>query len=273
MPNIARTPTARIEGDGAGRLHESPAIEADSRVRRGRSEFHLMFSDLAKAKRNWQLASFGLLGLTIVLAVGLVTLATQSRITPYVVQVDRFGRAQALAPAERIEPADQRVVVAQLASFIRDIRTVLAEPAAQADLVRRAYAFVDQGAALFLSQYYASPDNDPRLLGKELTRLVEVTSVLSVPTASRAEKSSTWKVSWTETSFPKATAGMPVETAWEGYLTTRTAPPATAERVTMNPLGIYVTSINWTQISKRLPQSAPPDSASTTPASDTGAVP
>jgi type IV secretion system protein VirB5 len=231
-----------------------------------------MFSDLARGKRNWQLTTFGLLGLTTLLAIGLVTLATQSRITPYVVEVDRLGRAQAIAPANRIEPADQRVAVAQLASFIRDIRTVLPDATAQADLVRRAYAFVDQGAATFLSQYYASPENDPRLLGKELTRLVEVTSILPVPTASKAQSSVTWKVSWTETSFAKATGGMPAEAAWEGYLTTRTVPPATVERVTLNPLGLYVTSINWTQISTRSRPAAGPDTVAAPAASPGGAV-
>ena len=249
---------ARAESRSAGPEKRS----VDERVVRGRAEFQSMFSDLAKGKRNWQLACFGLLGVTMVLAVGLVTLATESRITPYVVEVDRLGRAQAFGPAERLEPTDQRVIVAELASFIRDIRTVLPDAVAQADLVRRAYAFVDQDAALFLSQYYASPENDPRVLGKELTRLVEITSVLPVPGASATRKSTTWKVSWTETSYSKATGGTPVEAAWEGYLTTRTVPPTTAERVTLNPLGLYVTSINWTQISKQVSRAGTADSAS-----------
>ena len=263
---------------GSSSAHQEPASltdnrsEIDGRVLRGRAEFHAMFSDLARGKRNWQLACFGLLGLTIALSIGLVTLATQSRITPYVVEVDRLGRAQAIGPADRIEPADQRVTVAQLAGFIRDIRTVLPDPAAQADLVRRAYAFVDQGAATFLSQYYASPENDPRVLGNELTRLVEISSILPVPTASTAQGSATWKLSWTETSFAKASGGMPIETAWEGYLTTRTVPPATVERVTLNPLGLYVTSINWTQISTRPKSVAGPDTAAVPAASTGGTV-
>jgi type IV secretion system protein VirB5 len=261
-----------LQRDGNTRSDGGPFSDQGPLAQRGRAEFLSMFSDLAKGKRNWQLVSFGLLGLTIILAIGLVTLATQSRITPYVVEVDRLGRAQAIAPADRIESADPRVTVAQLAAFIRDIRTVLPDPAAQADLVRRAYAFVDQGVALFLSQYYASPENDPRVLGKELTRLVEVTSILPVPTASKTHGSATWKVTWTETSFPKASGGMPVEAAWEGYVTTRTVPPTSVERVTLNPLGLYVTSINWTQISTRSKQSTGPDSVSAPAAATGGAL-
>ena len=272
MRYLVRDPS---RGASDERLHGQPAPGPentkglDDRVLRGRGEFHAMFADLARGKRNWQLTAFGLLGLTIVLAIGLVTLATQSRITPYVVEVDRLGRAQAIAPADRIQPADQRVTTAQLASFLRDIRTVLPDPAAQADLVRRAYAFVDQGAATFLSQYYSSPENDPRVLGNELTRLVEISSILPVPTAPTAQGSATWKVSWTETSFAKASGGLPIETAWEGYVTTRTVPPATVERVTINPLGLYVTSINWTQISTRPKTLAGPDTAAV-PAASTG---
>ena len=211
-----------------------------------------MFGDLAKGKRNWQLAFFGLLGVTGVLAFGLVTLATQSRITPYVVEVDRLGRAQAFGPAERLRATDQRVVTSQLAGFVRDIRTVLGEPASQADLVRRAYAFADQGAAAFLNQYFAAPANDPRTLGKEMTRLVEVTSVLPVPGPSSAGEGTptAWKVSWLETTLPRGASATPTVAAWEGYFSTRVASPSTTERITANPLGLYVTSINWTQLAQ-----------------------
>jgi type IV secretion system protein VirB5 len=214
---------------------------------RGRVEFAGAFADLAKGKRNWQLAGFGLLGIALVLALGVVQLATQSRITPYVVEVDRLGRAQAFGPAEPLKATDQRVIVAQLASFIRDIRMVVADPVAQAELVRRAYAFVDQQAAGILDTYFAAPANDPRILGHDITRLVEVTSVLRVP------GSSTWKVSWTETAIPRVAGGPPTVTAWEGYLTTRTVPPATTERITLNPLGLYIISLTWTQLGPRVP--------------------
>ena len=224
----------------------------DSRVLRGRSEFDSVFSDLAKGKRNWQLAFFGLLGVTGVLSAGFVTLATQARITPYVVEVDRLGRAQAFGPAERLKSTDQRVITSQLASFVRDIRTVLGESAAQGDLVRRAYAFADQGAAAFLNQYFAASANDPRILGKEMTRLVEVTSILPVPgPASGGQGTPTaWKVSWMETTLPKGAIGSPTVAAWEGYFSTRTIAPTTSERITTNPLGLYVTSINWTQLAQ-----------------------
>jgi type IV secretion system protein VirB5 len=260
----------RAAKNGGGRAPHADAVTASAAVAagdpsylRGRTEFNSVFADLAKGKRNWQLAAFGAIAVAGVLAAGLVTLATQSRITPYVVEVDRLGRAQAFGPAERLKASDERVITSQLAGFIRDIRSVVADPAAQADLVRRAYAYVDQDAAPFLNTHFTAPANDPRLLGRELTRLVEVTSVLPLPAGPGPTR--TWKVSWTETSIPRATGGQPTTTAWEAYLTTRVVPPATSERITLNPLGLYVTSINWTQLAGRIADSVATGASASSP--------
>lgn len=236
---------------------------------RGRREFESVFTDVAKAKRNWQLVAVGATAVALVLAVSLGVTATQSRIVPYVVEVDQLGRAQAFGAAERLRAPDQRVITSQLAGFVRDLRTVLVDPAGQADLVRRAYAFVDRDAAGFLNAYFTAPANDPRLLGRELSRLVEVTGVLPVPTGTPTTPAqggsagpATWKVSWTETTYPRAATGLARRTAWEGYFATRLVPPSTADRIVANPLGLYVTAINWTQIGDGVDVAAPSAAAS-----------
>lgn len=261
LPSLGRH---RAQQNGTPPVHTTGAGSAgrgsvDARVLRGRAEFDSVFGDLAKGKRNWQLAFFGLLGVSGVMASGLVALATQSRITPYVVEVDRLGRAQAFGPAERLRTTDERVVTSQLAAFVRDLRTVAADQAVQADLVQRAYVFADQGAATFLNTYFASPANDPRRLAKTMTRLAEVTSVLPLPGRTGTDGlPSAWKVSWVETTMPRTDGGAPTVSAWEGYFGTRVVPPTTAERLTANPLGLYVTSVTWTQIATRAGQVAAP---------------
>src|SRR5690349_15885453 len=76
-----------LEGTGL------PAVEPS--YIRGRAEFNSVFADLARGKRNWQLMAFGALSVAGVLAAGLVVVAAQSRVAPYVVEVDKLGRAQA----------------------------------------------------------------------------------------------------------------------------------------------------------------------------------
>jgi type IV secretion system protein VirB5 len=252
---------------------------------RGRAEFESLFGALARGKRNWQLVAFGSLGVSALLAGGLVTLATRSRITPYVVEVDRLGHAQSFGPAEQLRLTDRRVVSSQIATFVHDLRTIVGDQAAQSDLVRRAYAFADQGAANFLNTYFADASNDPRLLGRDQTRLVEVTGILPVPGASMpgaphaadvhapsqgaTALPATWKVSWIETVIPRSLGGSSEVSAWEGYVTTRLVPPRDAERIALNPLGLYVTSVTWTRLTVK---AGPPNGAGAESPDAAGAV-
>lgn len=234
---------------------ENPWVEA---IARGRAEFAGAFGDLAKAKRNWQLAAFGALGLAGIMGLGFYTLATQAHITPYVVQVDRLGRAQAFGPAERTSLADQRVVVGEVATWVHNIRTVSADPLSQKDMVENAYAFVDANVATFLQSYFTDPTRDPRTLASEFSRVVQVTSVLPLPGAVgrggkvAANAPVTWKVAWTETDYPRG-GGTPLAAGWEGYIATRVVPPKSEDHIQLNPLGLYVSSVNWTQVTPRQP--------------------
>lgn len=257
MPTSAQTGdalTTAPPNDGAPASSPSRTGTADNgyveSYLRGRAEFESRFGDLAKGKRNWQLMAYGAIGVLGISVVGNVVQGTQSHIEPYVVFVDDLGSKMALGPVEALTRTDQRVVIRDLTAFIRDIRTVLADPVAQAELVQRSYAFVDRNAAGFLNEYFANPEHDPRLLSVDMTRLVNVTSVLPVPGAPPGRE--TWKITWTETAIPRTSGGLSTMTAWEGYLSTRIVPPRTADaRMAINPLGVFITSINWTQLAAR----------------------
>jgi type IV secretory pathway TrbF-like protein len=121
-------------------------------------------------------------------------------------------------------------------------------------MMKRGYAFVEQssGAAGNLNTYFADARNDPRILGQTLTREVHVTSTLRVPNSSGTAgptSAGTWKIRWTETDLPLQAGVLTHTTAWEGYVTIRFHVPATPEGVQNNPLGLFITSITWTEIS------------------------
>src|SRR5271163_16662 len=74
--------------------------------------------------KNWRLMAFGCLTLSIGLAVGLVWQSVQSRVTPYVVEVDKLGEVQAVAPAiQSYQPTDAQIAW-YLAHFIMDVRSL-----------------------------------------------------------------------------------------------------------------------------------------------------
>lgn len=228
----------------SARLAVPATVEtADNRFLAARNEFSNAFGDLARGKRNWQLVAFALCGLLGIVMTGYVRLAGSARVVPYVVEVDRLGTVVAVGSADEMKIPDQRLVAAQLAQFIRSIRTVLpaAAAAAEAEILRRGYAFAGPEAAGFLNAYFANPTNDPRALGARLTRDVDVTAVLRIP------RSNVWRLEWSETT--QTTDAPPERSAWEGYVTVKLVAPATAEVVEENPLGVYVTSLNWTRLS------------------------
>jgi type IV secretory pathway TrbF-like protein len=227
------------------------AVETgDGRILAARHEFVNAFGDLARGKRNWQIVAFSLLALLGATLTTLAKLSLASRVVPYVIEVDKLGQITSVGPADVLRVPSPGLVSSQLAGFVRDVRTVLPAQAAKAqvDLMTRAYSFVDQSspAAGNLNTYFADPKNDPRILGQTLTREVRVTSVLPVPGGN--DSGSTWKLRWTETEISLQTGVAPHTTAWEGYLTVKFRAPTTVPAVQMNPLGLFVSTLNWTEI-------------------------
>src|SRR3546814_4692725 len=70
--------------------------------------------------KNWRLMAFGGLGLTIGLSSALVWQSMQSRVVPYVVEVDKLGQAQAVTPAD----ADYRPRSAEHTSELQSLMRI-----------------------------------------------------------------------------------------------------------------------------------------------------
>jgi type IV secretory pathway TrbF-like protein len=78
--------------------------------------------------KNWRLMSFGSLGLAIAMAGGLIWQSMQSRITPYVVEVDKLGEVQAVGPASQSYRPTDAEFAWYLARFITDVRSLSSDP-------------------------------------------------------------------------------------------------------------------------------------------------
>ena len=72
--------------------------------------------------RSWRLAFFGALGLSTCLTAGIIWQGARGSIIPWVVQVDKLGEAQAVAPADvGYTPSDPQVAF-HLARFVEQVR-------------------------------------------------------------------------------------------------------------------------------------------------------
>jgi type IV secretion system protein TrbF len=239
-------------------------------VENARREFTSAFGDLAKGKRNWQVISFVLSTVLALQGFAMVRLASSAHAIPYLVQVDRFGTVASVGAAEPMRDPDAPLVASQLADFIRSVRTILPSIAssAQADVLRRAYAFTAPQTAAFLNSYFGDASRDPRLLGQRLTRDVQITGALRLPDGDATRKtavsrSQTWRLQWIETDRPTVPGDSARVAAWEGYVTLQIIPPRTADVIQVNPLGLRITSITWTRVAGR-PLPGPLDSLNST---------
>jgi len=186
--------------------------------------------------RNWRLMSFGSLGLAVVLGGAMIWQSTQSRVTPYVVQVDKFGEAQAVAPAfQNYKPSDGEIAW-YLARFIGDVRSLSSDPVVARKNWLEAYDYATNHGAAFLNQF--ARDHDPFKAIGERTASVQVTSVVRV-------SDNSFQVKWTEQIYDHD--ALSATERWTGILSVITKPPATAETLRKNPLGLYVNAIDWSR--------------------------
>jgi type IV secretion system protein TrbF len=186
--------------------------------------------------RNWRLLSFGCLGLVGGLSLQLAVLSTTSRVTPYVVEVERGGAIRAVAPAvESYEPSDAQIA-AELARFIEHVRGVSIDPVVVKQSWLKAYDYATDRAAQTLNDY--ARENDPFAKIGQRSVSVEITSVV------RASPTS-FQLRWREKAFENGSlAGTQ---SFTGVLTIVSKPPRDAATLRANPLGIYINAINWSR--------------------------
>lgn len=186
--------------------------------------------------KNWRLAFFGALALSSGLTAGLVWQSARGHIVPWVVQVDRLGEAQAIAPAEGgYRPTDPQVAF-HLARFIEQVRSIPADPVIVRQNWLRAYDFTTDRGALALNDYAHA--NDPFANVGRVQVAVDVSSVI------RASPDS-FRVAWTERRYQDGS--LAVTERWSAILTVVVQPPRTPDALRKNPLGVFVNALNWSK--------------------------
>jgi type IV secretion system protein TrbF len=157
-------------------------------------------------------------------------------VTPWVVQVDRLGQAQAVAPADSsYQPTDPQIAF-HLARFIEDVRGLPADGIVLRQDWLRAYDFTTDRGAAALNDYART--NDPFANLGKLQISVEVSSVIRASPAS-------FRVAWIQRAYENGS--LSATERWTAILTVVIDTPRDADRLRKNPLGVYVNAINWSK--------------------------
>ena len=194
-----------------------------------------MGSSLAHA-RTWRTAAFCSLALSAAMAAGVVALALRPAAVPFVIEASETGEARLVGPAiSAYVPSDAQLAW-HLARFVEMTRGLPSDPIVVRQNWLRAYDWATQGGAQVLNAMAAA--DDP--FGKVGKRTIAV-EVLSVVRASP----DSFQLRWRESTYAAGTL-IDVE-RFTGVAMIVIDPPASPERLSKNPLGLYVHSFNWSR--------------------------
>jgi len=231
--------------NGAGAAHAAPTgseaasatREADSPYLAARREWNERYGDYISQARNWRTAAILALFIASILAGGTIWLAAQTKLVPYVVEVDKLGSAIAVSRADRAYAPDQRIVRAQVAQWIVDARSVSSDPIAERAALTRTYSMIATTAKPYLDDWYGK--HSPFQVAARDTVSATVDAVLP-------QSDTTYQVQWSEEQ--RGLDGSRATTShWEADVTVGVNPPSDEATILHNPMGIYITQLSWTQ--------------------------
>jgi type IV secretion system protein VirB5 len=193
------------------------------------------YGSLSQQARAYRLAVLVLAFGYVVMGAGVVRMALEladTRVVPYVVQVDSHGYVVPVGAFERAAPVDPRVVMASLARWIRALRTVTGEQHAQKALIEETFAFIGakSTAAQKVNEWFAqhSPFDGSG-------RHVEVDIVRVAPLQSGTE----FSIEWTEEATD-AQGEHPEKSLYSAVVMVARSPTQKLADIIRNPLGVFV---------------------------------
>lgn len=226
------TPPVAAAADVVKQTAHNPYLEA-------RREWNERYGDYVQQAHNWRAMALISGAVALVGVIGVAYVGARSKVVPYVVEVDKLGEVAAVARADRAAGVDQRVIKAYLARFVADWRTVTVDRQAQKGAIDRVYAMLPTGSLAVgkLDDYFKA--HNPFLLASHESVAVAVTNLL--PISDR-----TWQAEWQEVTRDdrgsvQSTVRMKVS------IMVGITPPTEERQILINPLGVYITDLNWSQ--------------------------
>jgi len=205
----------------------------------GRTEAAERYGYLSKNAAAWRRISLVLLLCCTACVFAVIYTANKVTVVPYIVQVDQHGYQVAIEPV-KASKVDQRLIISAVARYIWSLKTVFTDQEAQLYLMNYVYNSTPATTAAEIKyQDYYRINNPMDAMATRTSVHAVVNSVLSL-----SEK--TWQAEWTEDSFQD---GRKLWTRhYRGIFETAINPPKNMDEILLNPLGIYVTDFNFSEI-------------------------
>lgn len=186
--------------------------------------------------RNWRLMAFACAGLAAIALGAFIYSELDTHIATYVVPVDRYGRPGRIELADRVYAPGPAETAYFVADFVQLVRAKSTDPVVLRQNWTKAYGFVSAEAQAALTRHAQERDPFTRLGHQAVA--VEIVSVLP-------RSPTSYQVQWRETTYEDGTPGLPMQ--WTGLFTVVVRQPRNEEQLRANPLGILITSFQWSR--------------------------
>ena len=171
-----------------------------------------------------------------------VVLATTAKFVPVYVHDNAQGQVTYVGPVDGESGPTQSAVRAQLADWIANAREVSSDPMATRERQRRVAALVLNGspAQAFLKSFYQQ--NDPLTLGFQRRVAVAVNFVAPIGASTRE-----YEAEWTEDA--RGVDGRQIGSLrrFHARFTITLARPTDEAAIYANPLGLFITDLDWVE--------------------------
>lgn len=201
-----------------------------------RREWDERYGDLLSKTATWQKVAISSMVVAALSVGGIAYIGSQSKIQPFVVQMDKLGAPIAIArPVAAGQEINDRIMISQVGSWIWNARSVLSDMEGQRVLIDRVYAMVSADSGAFLNEYYK--ENTPFSTDGHTVK-VNINNVLKV-------SDSTYEVTWTESKVMPGRAA--VNSQWKASLQIGVDPKISEKPAVAiyNPLGVFVKNFTW----------------------------
>lgn len=202
----------------------------------GRAEWNDRYMNMAKAVKNWQIASLIISIIAIIQLILIITLSTQSKIRPYIVETHE-GIPYNIKPVVGVSDKDQRIINYAINQFVINAKTIISDTKGLRKLLDDVYAYSADETMGYLKDYYEH--NNPFDVANKYS--VSVNIINSLPIGNN-----TWQVIWEENKYDSTSGILKEKTKWIGHLTYKFS-DVNSNTINQNPFGIYITNINWSQ--------------------------
>ena len=217
-----------------------------------RKEYGDRYGSAVKDAAHWRQISLIMLLLCLAFGATMMWLASQNKVVPYIVQVDKHGYAVAIKSAREGSVADTRVIIAALGGFFVNFKTLITDVSSQRRMVNDVYSYLAKNSPseAVVSQFYK--EHNPFIATQNKREFTVQVEIRSIVRSGSDDKS--WQVLWSE---EKMDQGNIIErTDWRAIVSVAISPVRELEEVLKNPLGIFITEINMAQdINISAPQS------------------